>query len=91
MTTASTSAEPLTARFADYLGLFLVAMATLMLEAGADIRQIQVLLGHANVETTSLYTHVGIAQLQAVHRATHPASGNRRHRDRHLDEEHDDE
>ena len=56
-----------------------------------DIRQIQEYLGHANVETTSLYTHVGIAQLQAVHRATHPASGNHRHRDRHLDEEHNDD
>ena len=70
--------------------LFRHTMATLMLEAGADVRQIQVLLGHANVETTSLYTHVGIAQLQAVHRATHPASGNQRHRDRGLDHDHQD-
>lgn len=49
------------------------AMATHMLENGADIRIIQAILGHADLNTTQLYTHVSIRQLQAVHAETHPA------------------
>ncbi len=48
-------------------------MATLMLEGGADIRFIQAMLGHADLMTTQIYTHVAIRQLQEIHRATHPA------------------
>ena len=48
-------------------------MATLMLEGGADIRFIQAMLGHAKLETTQIYTHVAIRQLQEIHRSTHPA------------------
>ena len=53
--------------------LFRHTMATLMLEGGADIRFIQAMLGHANLSTTQIYTHVAVKQLQAIHRATHPA------------------
>lgn len=49
------------------------AMATHMLEAGADIRFIQVILGHSELSTTQIYTHVAIGKLQAVHALTHPA------------------
>lgn len=48
------------------------ACATHMLEGGADIRFIQAMLGHANLETTEIYTHVSIDKLIEVHRATHP-------------------
>ena len=48
-------------------------MATLMLENGADVRYIQAILGHAQLSTTALYTHVSVTALQAVHRRTHPA------------------
>lgn len=49
------------------------ACATHMLEGGADIRFIQEMLGHANLETTEIYTHVSIDKLIAVHKVTHPS------------------
>ncbi len=53
--------------------VFRHTMATLMLEGGADIRYIQAMLGHADLSTTQIYTHVGIRNLQQVHAATHPS------------------
>ena len=49
-----------------------------MLEGGADIRFIQEMLGHANLQTTEIYTHVSIDKLIAVHKATHPSRLQRR-------------
>jgi integrase/recombinase XerD len=54
--------------------LFRHTAATLMLEGGADVRYIQELLGHEDLETTEIYTHVTIDKLQAVHRLTHPGA-----------------
>ena len=54
------------------------ACATHMLEGGADIRFIQEMLGHANLQTTEIYTHVSIDKLIAVHSATHPSRLQRR-------------
>jgi len=53
--------------------LFRHAMATHMLNNGADIRFIQVMLGHENLSSTEIYTHVAIIELKRVHAATHPA------------------
>ena len=53
--------------------LFRHAMATLMLENGADLRYVQQMLGHARLDTTEIYTHVNIQKLIEVHRLTHPA------------------
>ncbi|MFO7904568.1 MAG: tyrosine-type recombinase/integrase [Pirellulaceae bacterium] len=52
--------------------LFRHTTATLMLEAGADVRFIQALLGHESLKTTQIYTHVSIPQLRRVHARTHP-------------------
>ena len=54
--------------------LFRHTMATLMLESGADIRFIQAMLGHASLETTSIYTLVSIKKLKEVHELTHPGA-----------------
>lgn len=60
--------------------LFRHACATHMLDRGADIRFIQALLGHAQLNTTEIYTHVSIEKLKQIHAATHPAQLKERHR-----------
>lgn len=53
--------------------IFRHACATAMLEAGADIRYIQALLGHANLENTAVYTQVSVRHLKEHHARFHPA------------------
>ena len=82
-------------RYMDFAGvkktgathLFRHACATHMLDNGADTRFIQALLGHADLATTQIYTHVSIEKLKEIHAATHPA---RLQRPGHIDPDSED-